>query len=91
MYLRVALDIPIQVGDIMLWRQDNGELEHWLLLQERKEANPKNKTFWIIKCNYEVKWIDQAGRLQKSWSYVVSSTDDTVKNNFRMWHNLVSP
>jgi len=32
MYLRVALDIPIQVGDIMLWEQPDGTLEHWLLL-----------------------------------------------------------
>jgi len=33
MYLRVANDIPIQVGDILTWRQDNGAIEKWLLLQ----------------------------------------------------------
>lgn len=91
MHLYVSLDIPIEVGDIMLWPQEDGTMEQWLILQERKEANPKYRTFWIIKCNYEIKWIDQEGRLQKSWSYVVSSVDDKVKNNFRMWHNLVSP
>jgi len=32
MYLYVALDIPIQVGDILTWRQDNGVIEKWLLL-----------------------------------------------------------
>ena len=32
MYLYVALDIPIQVGDILTWRQDNGAIEKWLLL-----------------------------------------------------------
>jgi len=45
----------------------------------------------MIRCNYEVKWIDENGRLKKSWAYVVSSTDDKVKANFRMWHNLISP
>jgi uncharacterized protein YijF (DUF1287 family) len=32
MYLYVANDIPIQVGDILTWRQDNGAIEKWLLL-----------------------------------------------------------
>ena len=91
MYLRVSLDIPLELGDIMLWRRDNGQLEHWLLFSERAEANPKYRTFWIIRCNYEIKWIDDNGRLKKSWAYVVSSTDEKVKANFRMWHNLISP
>jgi hypothetical protein len=32
MYLYVANDIPIQVGDILTWIQDNGATEKWLLL-----------------------------------------------------------
>ena len=32
MYLYVANDIPIKVGDILTWRQDNGVTEKWLLL-----------------------------------------------------------
>ena len=32
MYLYVANDIPIKVGDILTWRQDNGVIEKWLLL-----------------------------------------------------------
>ena len=32
MFLRVANDIPIKVGDILTWRQDNGAIEKWLLL-----------------------------------------------------------
>ena len=32
MYLYVANDIPIVVGDILTWRQDNGAIEKWLLL-----------------------------------------------------------
>ena len=32
MYLYVALDIPIKVGDILTWRQDNRAVEKWLLL-----------------------------------------------------------
>jgi len=32
MYLYVANDIPIVVGDILTWRQDNGAVEKWLLL-----------------------------------------------------------
>lgn len=91
MFLYVALDIPIQVGDILNWTQDNGDLEKWILVQKEKYVHEPYQKFWIVKCNYEIKWIDASGRLRKSWSYVVSSTDDKIKGNFRTWHNLITP
>ena len=91
MYLYVANDIPIKVGDILTWRQDNGAIEKWLLLQQIHKVHGTYQTFQIIKCNYELKWIDAEGYLRKSWAYAVSSTDDKVKGNFRMWHSLISP
>lgn len=91
MYLYVANDIPIVVGDILTWRQDNGAIEKWLLLQKVHKVHEQYQTFQMVKCNYELKWIDESGYLHKSWAYAVSSTDDMVKGNFRMWHSLVSP
>lgn len=91
MYLHVALDIPVKVGDILNWRAEDGTTEKWILLQEERKVNGTYRTFWIIRCNYLVKWIDKNGRLQKSWSYIVSSQDDKVKGNFRTWHNLITP
>ena len=91
MYLYVANDIPIQVGDILTWRQDDGQVEKWLLLQKIHKVHGTYQTFQIIKCNYELKWIDTDGYLRKSWAYAVSSVDSKVKGNFRMWHSLISP
>ena len=91
MYLYVALDIPIKVADILTWRQDNGAIEKWLLLQQIHKVHPQYQTFQIIKCNYELKWIDFDGYLRKSWAYAVSSVDSKIKSNFRMWHSLISP
>lgn len=91
MYLHVALDIPVKVGDILNWKAEDGSTEKWILLQEERKVNGTYRTFWIIRCNYLVKWIDKSGRIQKSWSYVVSSQDDKVKGNFRTWHNLITP
>ena len=91
MFLYVALDIPIQVGDILTWRQDNGAIEKWLLLQKEHKVHEQYQTFQIIKCNYNLKWIDADGYLHKSWAYAVSSVDSKVKGNFRMWHSLISP
>ena len=91
MFLYVALDIPIQVGDILTWRQDNGAIEKWLLLQKEHKVHETYQTFQIIKCNYNLKWIDADGYLHKSWAYAVSSVDSKIKGNFRMWHSLVSP
>ena len=91
MYLYVANDIPIRVGDILTWRQDNGATEKWLLLQKVHKVHEQYQTFQMVKCNFELKWIDTEGYLHKSWAYAVSSVDSKVKGNFRMWHSLISP
>ena len=91
MYLNVSNEIPIQIGDIMDWKQDNGSIEKWILLQEEKKVNGTYRTFWIVKCNYLLKWIDSNGHLQQSWSYTVSSIDSKIKGNFRTWNNLITP
>ena len=91
MYMHVANDIPVKVGDILNWRADDGSIEKWLLLQEERKVNGTYRTFWIIRCNYLIKWVDDKGAVQKSWSYVVSSQDDKIKGNFRTWHNLITP
>lgn len=91
MYLYVSNDIPIVVGDILTWRQDNGAVEKWLLLQKEHKVHEQYQTFQIIKCNYNLKWLDAEGYLHQSWAYAVSSVDSKIKGNFRMWHNLISP
>jgi len=91
MFLEVANNIPLLIGDIMNWTLDDGTIEKWILVQEEKKVNGTFKTFWIIRCNYLIKWIDAQGHLQQSWSYFVSSLDSKVKANFRTWNNLITP
>lgn len=91
MFLNVANDIPLVIGDIINWPQDDGSIEKWLIFQETKKVNPTYRKLWIIRCNYLVKWIDSNGHLQKSWSYVVSSVDSKIKGNFRTWNSLITP
>lgn len=91
MFLEVANDIPLKVGDIMNWPLEDGNIEKWLLIQEEKKVNGTFKSFWIIRCNYLLKWIDSEGHLQKSWGYFVSSLDSKIKGNFRTWNSLITP
>ena len=91
MFLEVANNIPLLIGDIMNWTLDDGTIEKWILVQEEKKVNGTFKTFWIIRCNYLMKWIDAQGHLQQSWSYFVSSLDSKIKANFRTWNNLITP
>lgn len=88
MFLNVANNIPLSIGDIMNWRLDNGSIEKWILFQEEKKTNGTYRTFYIVRCNYLLKWIDKLGHLQQSWAYLVSSTDDKIKGNFRTWNSL---
>lgn len=90
MYLNVANNIPIIVGDIVNWPCE-GQLEKWIILKKEKKVNGTYQTFSIVKCNYFMKWIDKQGHLQSSWSYFVSSMDSKIKENFRTWNSLITP
>ena len=91
MFLNISNDIPVVIGDILNWQTDSGEIEKSLIFQEQKKVNGTYRTLWIVRCNYLLKWIDNAGHLQQSWSYVVSSVDSKIKGNFRTWNNLITP
>jgi len=91
MFLEVANDVPIVVGDVMNWTLDNGSIEKWILIQEEKKVNGTFKSFWIVRCNYLMKWVDSEGHLNQSWGYFVSSLDSKIKGNFRTWNNLITP
>jgi len=91
MFLNVSNDTNILIGDIMNWIVDDGSTEKWIVVQEEKKVNGTYKTFWIIRCNYLIKWIDVNGHLQQSWCYFVSSLDSKIKGNYRTWHNLITP
>jgi len=91
MFLNVANNIPLLIGDIMNWTLDDGTIEKWILIQEEKKVNGTYRTFWIVRCNYLMKWIDSEGHLQQSWSYFVSSLDSKIKGNFRTWNSLITP
>ena len=90
MYLNVANNIPIVVGDIVNWQCD-GTIEKWIIFKKEKKVNGTYQTFSIIRCNYLMKWVDKNGHIQSSWSYFVSSMDSKIKENFRTWNALITP
>lgn len=91
MLLNVSNDTFLLIGDIINWELDNGTIEKWIIIQEQKKVNGTYRTFWIVRCNYLMKWIDSNGHIQQSWSYFVSSLDSKIKGNFRTWNSLISP
>lgn len=86
MFLNVANDIPIVIGDIVNWRA-----EKWIIFQKEKKVCETYQTFLILQCNYLLKWIDSNGHLQQSWGHFTSSLDSKVKENFRTWNSLITP
>ena len=90
MYLNVANNIPIVVGDIVNWQCD-GTIEKWIIFKKEKKVNGTYQTFSIVRCNYLMKWVDKNGHIQSSWSYFVSSMDSKIKENFRTWNALITP
>ena len=91
MILHVANETPIVVGDVLNWPTEDGTLEKWILFQKEKKVNGTHQTFFITRCNYLLKWIDELGHRQQSWSHVVSSIDNMIKGNYRTWNALITP
>ena len=89
--LNVSNDTLLLVGDIINWQLEDGSLEKWIIIQEEKKVNGTYRTFLIVRCNYLLKWVDNNGHVQQSWSYFVSSLDSKIKGNFRTWNSLISP
>lgn len=83
--LLVELDIPLEKGDLVFW---NGE--HWLIYQSTTSSYQPYQKFYMVRCNYYIKWIDK-GELHESWIYLLGSKDSKIKDNFRTWHNVITP
>ena len=45
----------------------------------------------MVRCNHYIKWIDEQGKLNESWVYLLGSKDSKIKDNFRTWHNVITP
>lgn len=86
MFLNVANDIPIVIGDIVNWGT-----EKWIIFQKEKKVCETYQTFLILQCNYLLKWIDSNGHIKQSWGHFTSSLDSKVKENFRTWNSLITP
>ena len=91
MFLNVSNKTTLLIGDIINWVLDDGTIQKWIIIQEQKKVNGTYRTFWIVRCNYLMRWVDSHGHVQQSWSYFVSSLDSKIKGNFRTWNSLISP
>lgn len=68
----------LQVGDLVGWGDDV-----WLIWKGETAAYKPHQKFYMIKCNYFIKWVDKQGKLQGSWVYLLGSKDSKIKDNFR--------
>lgn len=90
MMLNVAVDVPLKVGDIINW-MDGATVEKWILYRRERKVNETYQTYYIVRCNYLLKWVNSDGHISQSWAYLVSSMDSKIKGNYRTWNNLITP
>ena len=83
--LEVELGIPLEKGDLVLWNK-----EPWLIYRSTTSSYQPHQKFYMVKCNYYINWVDN-GELKGSWVYLLGSKDSKIKDNFRTWHNVITP
>lgn len=76
----------LKQGDLIRW---NGDF--WLLYRSTTSSYQPHQKFYMVKCNYYIKWLDSDGMVNESWVYLVGSKDAKIKDNFRTWHNAITP
>ena len=84
--LLVELGKDVKPGDLILWNN-----EHWIIWRSTTSSYQPHQKFYMVKCNYEIKWVDEEGAIQKSWIYLLGHKDSKIKDNFRTWNNLITP
>ena len=84
--LTVELDVPIKVGDLIMWNNDR-----WLIYRSTTSSYQPYQKFYMVRCNHFIKWIDEEGKLQSSWIYLLGSKDSKIKDNFRTWNEMITP
>lgn len=84
--LLVDIEEQLNVGDLIQWKDD-----YWLVYQETISSYQPHRKFYITKCNYMLKWVDNEGIQHSSWCRILGSKDSIIKDNFRTWNNLITP
>lgn len=85
--LLVELGVDIKPGDFIQWNDG----APWLVYRSTTSSYQPYQKFHMVRCNYEVKWVDENGTIQQSWVYLLGHKDSKVKDNFRTWNNLITP
>lgn len=78
----------LKQGDLIWWGEDT---QPWLIYRSTTSSYQPHQKFYMVRCNYEVKWLDNDGMLRKSWIYLLGSKDSKIKDNFRTWHSVITP
>lgn len=75
--LCTRFDDKLAIGELIYW-----ESAPWLIWRNTISSYQPYNKYYIVKCNYEVKWVDK-GDLHKSWAYILGSKDSKIQDNFR--------
>ena len=80
--------LAIQQGDLIWWGEEECP---WIIYRSTTSSYQPHQKFYMVRCNYKIKWVDEQGLLQENWVYVLGSKDSKIKDNFRTWHNAITP
>ena len=78
----------LKQGDLIWWGEDT---QPWLIYRSTTSSYQPHQKFYMVRCNYEIKWLDHDGMLHQSWIYLLGSKDSKIKDNFRTWHSVITP
>lgn len=78
----------LKQGDLIWWGEDSNP---WIIWRSTTSSYQPHQKFYMVRCNYNIKWVDEEGDVQSSWIYLLGHKDSKIKDNFRTWNNLITP
>ena len=70
--LLTRLEDKLAVGELIYW-----DSAPWLVWRDNISSYQPYNKYYMVKCNYEIKWVDK-GDLHKSWAYILGSKDSKI-------------
>lgn len=60
------IEDKLQIGDMITWKN-----AQWLIYEETVSSYQPYNKYFIVRCDWVIKWVDQEGELHQEWCYLV--------------------
>lgn len=79
-YFLIGLENSVSIGQLIQWSGDS-----WLIIRKEKRTIESYHKVLALRCNYNLKWIDEYGVLTQTPAYMFGHMEQKINESFSQW------